>query len=168
MSLKPYIDGGMVKKIEVGGKIIPARNNGVPVSELTQIVEAFNTLMKYFDLESIIDVEEEAKEWSREEIFDFLEERNERQLLFFRLLSENEEIDRETLIETMGKELKKRNFNGRMLAGSLGGIGVRTKSLEKEQLYEKDWREEEDGWVCYYKLSPSYAPIIREWLQEEE
>ena len=168
MSLRPYIDGDMVKKIEVGGKIIPARNHGVPVSELTQIIEAFNTLMKHFDFESITDVEEEAKEWSREEIFDFLDERNERQILFFRILSENEEIDRGTLIERMRKELGKPDFDGRTLAGTLGGIGIRTNSLGKEPLYKKDWREKDEEWVCYYRLSPSYAPILEEWLEKEE
>lgn len=168
MSLKPYIEAGMVIKIEIGGKIISARNNGVQVSDLPMIIEAFETLQKYFDFGSIGDVEDQAKEWSREEVFDFLNDRNARQILFFRLLSENEEIDRETLIERMAKELKKPKFDGRRLAGTLGGIGIRTNSLEKESLYNKDWREEDEEWVCYYKLSPSYAPIIEEWLEEEE
>lgn len=167
MSLKPYIDGDVVKKIEVGGRVIPARNNGVPLSELTQIIEAFNTLMKYFDFESIGKVEDEAKEWSKDEIFDFLGERNARQILFFRILSEHEEIDKDSVIEKMSKELKKPSYSGRTLAGSLAGIGIRTNTLKKEPLYEKKWREEEDGWVDYYKLSPSYAPIIEEWLEEE-
>lgn len=167
MGLKSYIDGGMVKKIEIGGKIIPARNNGVQVSDLPMIIEAFETLQKYFDFESIGDIKDQAKEWSREEIFDFLDERNERQILFFRILSENEEIDRKGLIKRMAKELKKPRFDGRTLAGTLGGIGIRTNSLEKEPLYEKDWREENEEWVCYYRLSPSYAPIVEEWLEEE-
>lgn len=168
MSLKPYIDGGVVKKIEVGGWVIPARNTGVPISDLAQIIEAFNLLMKYFDFESIGTVKEEEKEWSREEIFDFLNERNKRQILFFRILSENEQIDRDALIKRMAKELKKPDFDGRTLAGSLAGIGIRTNALEKEPLYGKNWVEEDDEWVCYYKLSPSYAPIIKEWLEEEE
>lgn len=168
MALKPYIDGDKVKKIEVGGNIISARNNGVPVSELTEIIGAFNILMKYFDFESIGKVEEEAKEWSKEEISDFLDERNERQLLFFRLLTEYKEIGREELISKMAKELKKPKFTGKMLAGSLGGIGIRTNKLEKEPLYEKNWKEDEDGWECYYKLSPSYSPIIEDWFEEGE
>lgn len=168
MSLKPYIDGDTVKKIEVCGRVIPARNDGVPLSDLTEIVNAFNTLMRYFDFEAIGKVEEEAKEWLRDEIFDFLEERNERQVLFFRILSENEEIDRDSLIGSMAGKLEDPDFDGRKLAGALGGIGIRTNALEKEPLYEKNWREEEGEWVCYYRLSPSYAPVIGEWLEEEE
>lgn len=168
MAIKPYIDGDKVKKIEVGGSIIPARNSGVPVSELAEIISAFNTLMKYFDFESIGSVEEEAKEWSQEEIFDFLNERNERQLLFFRILTEYEEIGREDLVEKMAKELKKPKFSGKSMAGALGGVGIRTNALGKEPLYEREWKEEEDGWECYYKLSPSYSPIIKDWFEEEE
>jgi hypothetical protein len=167
ISLKPYIEGGLVKKIEVVGNVIPARNNGVKVSELPVIIEAFETIMKYFDLESVDDVEALEQEWSKKEIIDFLENRNERQFLFFRILSENDEIDRESLIEKLAKELKRPDFNGRNLAGSLGGIGTRLKTLEKESLYEKEWREEDGEWVCYYKLLPSYAPIIKEYFEEE-
>jgi len=168
MALKPYVDGDKIKKIEVEGSIIPARNNGVPVSELTEIISAFNTLLRYFDFQSIGKVEDEAKEWSQEEIFDFLNERNERQLLFFRILTEYEEIGREELVDKMAKRLKKPKFNGRMLAGALGGIGIRTNKLNKEPLYEKDWKEDEDGWECYYKLSTSYSPIIEDWFEEEK
>ena len=168
MSLKTHIEGNTVKKIEVGGKIILARNNGVPMSELTEIIEAFNVLIKHFDFESIGEVEEEAKEWSREEIFEFLDERNERQIMFFSILDDESEIDRESLIEKMVKKLKKPDFDGRTLAGILGGIGIRTNSLEKEPLYEKDWREEDEEWVCYYRLFPKYVPVVREWFEEED
>lgn len=167
MSIKPYIDGDVVRKIEIGGKIIPARNQGINLSDLPQVVQALNLLIEHLDFEAIGEAEEEAEEWSRDEIFDFLEDRNSRQIMFFRILSENEEIDRERLVQTMAQKLERRDFGGRSLAGILAGIGIRTNSLGKEPLYEKDWQEDEGEWVCYYKLSASYTPIIREWLEEE-
>lgn len=168
MSLKPYIEGETVKKIEVEGQVIPARNTGFPISDLPEVIGALSTLQKYLDFESIGSIEEEAKEWSKKEIFDFLEERNERQLLFFRVLAENKEIGRTELLKMMAKELGKPSFDGKVLAGALGGIGIRTNSLEKEPLYDKEEREDDDEWEMYYWLIPSYAPIIEEWLKEEE
>lgn len=168
MSVKPHIEGDTVTKIEVAGKIIRARNRGFPLTDLPEVVGALNIIQMYLDLESIGEAEEEVNEWTREEIFEFLDERNSRQILFFRILSERPEIDRENLVREIGRRLNRASYTGRNLAGTLAGIGIRTNALGKEPLYEKKSREEEDEWKYHYWLTPSYEPIINEWLAEEE
>jgi hypothetical protein len=138
------------------------------LSDLTQIVEALNILSSHLDFESIGEASEEEDEWLRDEIYVFLNNRNSRQILFFEILSEHEEINREGLVQEMAERLSRLNYSGRNLAGTLAGIGIRTHSLEKTSLYNKEWREEEDGWNCYYSLTPSYSTIIKAWLEQEE
>ena len=101
------------------------------------------------------------EEWTEDEICDFLDERNERQITFFEILSEKGEIERNDLLEEMKRLLKVQKFEGLQLAGSLAGIGIRTNRLGKEYLYIKEWR----GEYRYYRLAEKYAAIIKKWLE---
>ena len=166
MSIKPHIEGSTVTKVEVGSVIIPAKEEGLPLQNLGEVVEAFNIILNYLDFDSIFDVEEQLDEWTQKEIFDFLDDRNHRQILFFRLVSEVEEIERNELIDKMSDILDRSDFSGKQLAGTLAGIGIRTNSLEKERLYEANWVEEDDNWVCYYSLVSKYRSDIIEWLDQ--
>ena len=110
--------------------------------------------------------DEKAKLWSKEEIYDFLEDRTERQILFLWVLSEHEEIAKDGLIEIMAKKLGIPDYSGRTLSGSLGSLSIRINNLKKESLHRTEWRKEKGEWGYYYWLRPKYVPIIKEWLEQ--
>jgi len=167
MSLKPYIQGTQVTGMEIDDILIPAKGDGVSIDHLADIIQAFNLLINYFDFGAVLNPEEQLDDWTRDEIYEFFTERNQRQILFFEILTEAEESERHELISLMAERLKRPNFTGKQLAGSLAGIGIRTNSLGKEALYVTDWRNESDGWHCYYMLAPSYRDEIINWFEDE-
>lgn len=166
MTVKPHIDGEKVKKIEISGSIIPAREEGFPLTELSAVIKALNYLDGILDFSLVGVAGDKVEEWTSEEIEEFLEERNAKQRAFFRLLIENDEIERDDVIKAISKIDAK--FDGRALAGALGGIGVRTNTLGKVRLYSKKWKIVDNEWHCYYKINSEYLDFISKWFEKEE
>jgi len=109
-------------------------------------------------------IETKKNEWTKQEIFSFLKERNPRQVLFFNILSDVEEIERPEVRERMASQLNLSSLSGQSLSGYLAGIGIRTNFLEKERLYNIYSRKEGSRTRAYYSLKSKYKPIIKEWL----
>jgi len=160
MKVVPHIEGSEIVKLEVDGVVLSLTQN-IPLSELSKVLEYLSFLGEYIDFTEVLEEEEELEEWTEDEISDFLNERNSRQITFFEILSEKGEIERDDLLEEMKRRLKVQEFRGLQLAGSLAGIGIRTNRLGKEYLYVKEWR----GDYRYYRLAEKYAAIIKEWLE---
>ena len=164
MSIKPHIEGNRVKRIEIGETVIPAMGEGLPIEQLADVIQALNTLVEHFDFNALISTDDQLEEWTRDEIWEFLDERNIRQILFLRLVSSSEEYERYELIERMSELLEIPEYSGKQLAGSLAGIGIRTNKLGKDALYRSDWREDSEGWSAYYSITEKYRAVISEWL----
>lgn len=159
MAIKPTIEEGKVTKIEIGNVQLPLKKN-ISFEELPKVVEKLEYLSQFIDFSKTGEVKVPRTEWTKEEAFDFLNNRNQRQITFFRILAEKGEIRRKDLIKEMKNRLNDPKFRGLILAGILAGIGIRTNRLNKEYLYEQNWKT--DGW--YYKLNEKYATIIEQWL----
>lgn len=105
----------------------------------------------------------ESLTWKKNELFDFLDERNPRQLEFLRILSRRKsEIYHEEMIKRLKNKLGKK-FSGD-LRGPLAGISIATNSSKKEGIYISKW--ESDG--HFYQLKSHYRNQLQEYFREKK
>lgn len=160
MAIKTTIENGKVSGIEVGNIQLFLKQD-VSFEDLPKVIEGLDFLGQFIDFSKIAVIKIPRGEWHRDEIFSFLDKRNEQQITFFQILADTEEISRKYLVTEMGDRLNKSDFKGLTLAGILSGIGTRTNRLNKEKLYEKNRKIEGTN----YRLNEKYASIVKEWLK---
>lgn len=162
MKIVPHIQENEIVKLEVEGRTFSLKGN-IPLEELQKIMDHFNYLEKFIDFSIIEKEKPKLEEWTKEEIFNFLDDRNTNQITFFNILYDKGKIGREKVLEEMKKKLDVQKFKGLQLAGILAGIGIRTNRLRKEHLYVKEEKREGD----YYFLNGKYAGVVEEWIEKD-
>jgi len=127
--------------------------------ETTYYGEPFEGVLEFSEGSYYTKEEEIGK--TEEEVFTFLDDRNERQITFFEILAEKGEVSITNVVNESRKRLDEHEFKGLTLAGVLGGIGIRTNRMNKEPLYETSWKLDK----LHYKLNDEYASFVMEWLK---
>jgi len=74
------------------------------------------------------------------------------------------EFVRDALREKIQRECPE--LSSRRIAGALTGISIRTKSLERERIFQSSWSGELDDHV--YKIKSPYDQWIQEWISKRE
>jgi len=136
------------------------------------IYEILKQVLKYqYDsekteiLEPVREEETKLKEWTEEEIYDyldFLKEYREWTYYYFKVLAQAQgKIRWEELVKSI-KQISNGRFTGRKFAGVQAGIAMRTTSKGRERL---DWKSD-DGWE--YSLNPKYIKEIKKHFEQTE
>jgi hypothetical protein len=84
-------------------------------------------------------------------------------------LDEKTLVTREEFVNEMKKHLNKPDYRGWDLGGLLAGITMKAqRGWGRESLYEIEWKYDsnQEGYVCYYKLSSKYASMIKRALEQ--
>jgi len=167
VEVKPVIKNGKVIRLEVNGLEWPLKKS-IPVEELLQVMESIKILGEYVDFREMGTIRPALESWSEEELFKFLDERNETQKAFLKLLVEEKEILKEDAIRKMKTILNRPDFRGWDLGGALAGMGIRVRKLRKEPLYYIKHIRVGGSATCRYEINPKYKEAIRKWMQKQE
>ncbi|HDM26944.1 MAG TPA: hypothetical protein ENG27_01355 [Candidatus Bathyarchaeota archaeon] len=167
VEVKPVIKNGKVIRLEVCGMEWPLKKS-IPVEDLLKVTESIQTLGEYVDFSGMRSIKPALEEWQPEEIYKFLEECNEVQRTFLKLLAENGEMTKEQLVDVMKKILNKPDFRGWDLGGALAGMGIRMGRLKKEPLYYIEKRRTGGKVTHYYRINEKYRQTIRKWFESHQ
>jgi len=162
MSIKPTIKGKEILKIEIGNiNLIPKKT--IDIDELAKIAELLEYLTERFNFQERKE-DEELRDWSTEEIFDFLNDRTDIQRAFSKVVAEAREIYDAELLEKLRVLLNRPKLRLWDVGGALAGMTNRAvNALRKKPLFEIAWKNQ----VRYYKVNEEYAQILREWAREQ-
>ena len=166
MEISPVIREGKVVRLEICGLPWPLKSE-IPMEDFLKLVEALHVLAKYVDLARIGEGTGRPGRpsgWTKEELRSFLEERNEAQRAFLKVLAERGEVSRKELLGELRGQLGRPGYSGRDLAGLVAGINRRIGVLGKEPLFSIERRRIGGQLDGVYKVNPKYKDLLLELL----
>jgi len=166
VEISPVIREGKVVRLEICGLPWPLKSE-IPMDDFLKLVEALHLLARYVDLARIGEGAGRPGQpsgWTRGELRAFLEERNEAQKAFLKVLAERGEVTRRELLRELRDQLGKPGYGGKDLAGLVAGINRRIGVLGKEPLFSIERRRIGGRLDGVYKVNPRYRDLLLELL----
>lgn len=154
VKINPVIQENQIITVQVGDVHLPLRRP-IPLSNFQDFIDKLQAISLYVDWEG-------ESGWTDNEVFDFLDnEITSGAMHFFEVLADNDDwINREEVLA----ELK---ISGKKLAGTLSSPGQFFSKYQKEALYKKEWKQENEDevYTLYYRLNPKYSEVIKTFFK---
>lgn len=181
VSLKEQLEPAVGKEeaiIKFQNILLPIEsiNIGNIINLILEIATSKPPELDQSELEGAIeDTNTEESPWTKNELIPYIEGATPYQRLLLAALvqSDKEPATMKIVIFLMNEIARRRpkegidkKITGRQIAGARGGLKMRRKPLEKEDILESSWDPKEDGYM--YKIKDNYKQVVLDWVKSEE
>lgn len=161
----PIIKGAKVIELNINGGKLPLKES-ISFNEFTEkLMPILIDLSKYVDVSIFATKKKKSapiitKKWDEKSLKSYLKDLNERQIQFIKIISENEEIPREELIEELVKVHVLENDDS--LKSMFNGLSAGFSRKWNSQGFEPLWSIKKD----LYIVNPDIADLLKNNLEE--
>ncbi len=151
----PVFQNKSVISLKINEKKIPLKKE-MPITFFTsKFLEAFSIIEEYVDFSIIFEDDNRIENWSKGELHNFLETLSEAQQEIIKIITKEETITRDNLVEQLNEQLDNEEFlNNKSLAGIVAGLNSRINRLKKEKFFNIHSNN--------YKINETYTKFLKE------